>query len=97
MALIICKECHKEFSDTAFRCPHCGATWSAARGKEEGIGCFSAMILGYLGIVLIIVGIIGLFAAYYFGHTSELGFSVICFIGGIMLVMRIFRKPRDRQ
>ena len=96
MTLIVCKDCKKEFSDSAPRCPHCGATWSAARGKEEPLGCFSAMIMGYLGIVLIIVGLIGLFAAYYFGHTSELGFSIICFVGGILLVGRIFRKPKDR-
>ncbi len=96
MPLIVCKECRKEFSDTAATCPHCGATWSAARGKEEPIGCFTGMILGYVGVLMIGVGLLGFFAAYYFNHISELGFSIICFIGGILIVRRLFKKPKDR-
>ena len=95
MPLIICKDCKKEFSDSAPRCPNCGATWSAARGKEEPMGCFTGLILGYLGVVLIIVGVLGLLAAYYFDHTSELLFSIGSLVGGILLVKKIFTKPKD--
>ena len=44
MALLKCKECGKEISDTAKTCPHCGAKLS------KGVGC--------LGIALTIIGIL---------------------------------------
>lgn len=31
MALIKCKECNKEISTTAFKCPNCGATPNNSR------------------------------------------------------------------
>lgn len=46
MALIKCKECGKEFSDTSNVCPHCGWT----RRKQAGL------LSGLLSIFLVIVG-----------------------------------------
>ncbi len=46
MALIKCKECKKEISDKADRCPHCGA-----RMKREPLGCgvvVAGLILLYI-------------------------------------------------
>ena len=43
MALIICKDCKKEFSDDAKRCPHCGAKKLNDHKVLKGIGiaiCF---------------------------------------------------------
>lgn len=34
MALIICKDCKKEFSSDAKRCPHCGAKKPATKAES---------------------------------------------------------------
>ena len=47
MALIKCKECKKQISDTAKQCPHCGY-------KKKKIGFFWPII-----IILIIIGYLG--------------------------------------
>lgn len=48
MALKKCKECDKEVSTKADKCPHCGA-----KQKSKGIGC------GGLILIIIVIGIIG--------------------------------------
>ena len=52
MALAKCKECGKEVSTEADKCPNCGAPV-----KSKGSGCFSAIgvVIGFL----ILVGVIG--------------------------------------
>lgn len=52
MAIIKCKECKKEVSNTAEKCPHCGAAV-----KRKPIGCGSAIVLVVL--VLILGAVIG--------------------------------------
>ena len=48
MALIVCKECAKEFSTDAKRCPHCGAKKPAPKSR-----------LGILLLILLAVAIVG--------------------------------------
>ncbi len=44
MSLIKCKECGKEISDRADKCPHCGAK------PSSGSGCLPALIIGIIVI-----------------------------------------------
>ena len=53
MALIICKECSKQFSDQASKCPHCGKAHTN-RAAILGLG---------LGIMVLIV----IIASCFFG------------------------------
>ena len=62
MALIKCYECGKEISDTADKCPHCGAPKPNAVGNAVGIalGCISAIpnLIGVavsIGIIILLV------------------------------------------
>ncbi len=50
MALIICPECGKQFSDTAQSCPHCGYRSGKYAGKSKGGAILLAIFLGGLGI-----------------------------------------------
>lgn len=48
MALKICKECGREISETARRCPHCGNyIWSTGR-----IGCAVVLLFFFLMILI---------------------------------------------
>ena len=47
MALVVCKECSKEVSDTAFRCPGCGA--------KLKMHAFQKMLLVIFALVVIIL------------------------------------------
>lgn len=51
MALVKCRECGKEISNTAKTCPHCGAKIS------RGIGCVSVVLFS-VGIIIVILYII---------------------------------------
>ncbi len=66
MPLIICPDCHKEISDKAPTCPHCGHPFTPqtiqGTAKTEGIfmqslncGCY--FILAFVGF-LILLGIL---------------------------------------
>lgn len=56
MALIVCKDCKKEFSSDAARCPHCGArkpatVWSVLDTWLKGIllaGCILYALASYM-------------------------------------------------
>ena len=48
MALIICKECGKEVSDTAKSCPHCGYRNLQKTGGKLGV---TSLVFGILAIV----------------------------------------------
>lgn len=97
MTLIICKECKTGFSDSANYCPNCGATWSAARGKQEPMGCFTIMFRGYLGGFFILGGLVTFVLSFAFDYYSEIYVPFICLVMGIFLIKPIFRKPKDRQ
>lgn len=49
MALVVCKECSKEVSDTAFRCPGCGA-----KLKMHAFQKILIIIFGFAAIILIL-------------------------------------------
>lgn len=51
MALIKCKECEKEVSTKAEKCPNCGAPV-----KKKGIGClgFSVLFIGFIVFVIVL-------------------------------------------
>lgn len=53
MALIKCKECGKEFSDTSNVCPSCGYT------RKKQVGCLTIFLVG-LGLYLLLALIINL-------------------------------------
>ena len=78
MALIKCKECGKEISDTAERCPNCGCVTKHGQEQKEGknflvlyaidfleisVGAFLLM-KGNLsfGLMLLALGVIGVFS-----------------------------------
>jgi len=57
MALIVCSECGKEFSDTASACPHCGFQKKPPSGKvasRDG-GCSNQLgcIIGFIVVVFV--------------------------------------------
>lgn len=67
MALIICSECKKEFSDKAGACPHCGCPLDAApsapkvgEAKKTESSSVKQGLIGCLGL-LFVVGAIGSF------------------------------------
>lgn len=53
MALIQCNECHKEISDKAKRCPHCGCPLHFVRGSK-----FAKWTIAVCSFVLVISGIV---------------------------------------
>ncbi len=60
MALIKCKECNKDVSDTAKICPHCGFDLEQSRKHEQneiqkksGNGCLIAVIVFILLLVML--------------------------------------------
>lgn len=64
MALITCKECAKEISDTAVTCPHCGAETlhgktagkkarNAKRSNVQGAGCLVILLAIILGFTVL--------------------------------------------
>jgi hypothetical protein len=59
MALIICPECSKSFSDTAISCPTCGYRSGKYSGKSKGLAILLAIFLGGIGI-----------HRFYLGHTT---------------------------
>ncbi|MDP2682706.1 MAG: FxLYD domain-containing protein [Deltaproteobacteria bacterium] len=59
MALKVCKECGKEVSTEAEKCPNCGAPV-----KKKGIGCLGA--IGVIFVFLVIISILG-----SLGHKSS--------------------------
>lgn len=51
MALVFCRECGKQVSDTAVACPSCGAvTAGGGVAKSRGTAVLLALLLGGLGI-----------------------------------------------
>jgi hypothetical protein len=50
MALIKCKECGKEISDTAFLCPYCGIY-----GAQKNPGRLEMIIFSFLALAFIFV------------------------------------------
>jgi len=55
MALIICKECQKEFSDSVKACPHCG------KAKLSKLQKFGNLVLTAIGSCIIIFVLVALF------------------------------------
>lgn len=47
MAMILCKECYKRFSDSASRCPHCGRS-------HTNNAAVLGMVLGVIVLAIII-------------------------------------------
>ena len=63
MALINCKECGKEISDTAVRCPNCGCKTAHGEGQTEA----KAQLVGWvINVGLMIIG-----AILFLGNISE--------------------------
>jgi DNA-directed RNA polymerase subunit RPC12/RpoP len=45
MALTKCKECGKEVSSSAKKCPHCGVKNLSVTGRQQAIGCLVFIVL----------------------------------------------------
>ena len=58
MALIKCKECGKEISDSAKRCPHCGFVYKKEKAKKEKSKAFKIIVPIISVISVFIVGIV---------------------------------------
>lgn len=65
MAIVNCKECGKEVSDKADKCPHCGVSnpsGSAITGCADvlhGIGCIIMLLPILIVLIVIIIAAIG--------------------------------------
>ena len=59
MALIKCRECGKDISETAEKCPHCGAT------VLNGLQATGELLEGCSGCLMAIVGLIVVFFLIY--------------------------------
>ena len=61
MALIRCKECGREISDSANMCPHCGCATEygakSAQVKGLSVGAAVAGVLSLIGLILFITGL----------------------------------------
>lgn len=57
MALITCRDCSKQFSDTALNCPSCG--WSTGGSKSKVVAFLLAWTLGGIGIHKFYLGRVG--------------------------------------
>lgn len=67
MSLKPCRECGKEVSRKAEKCPHCGVKWPAGRPLIDTT--FSGNCSGCLGcLAMIILAIFALFMIGMFGH-----------------------------
>ena len=64
MALINCKECGKEMSDTLKKCPHCGYVYKKENLKNKTIEKIKANKRIVFTILLIVIIIIGGIVAY---------------------------------
>ena len=78
MALVKCRECGKEISDTAERCPNCGCVTHHGQEQKEaksfltlyaidfleiGVGAFLLMKGNVsFGVMLLVLGVIGVFS-----------------------------------
>ena len=51
MALVACRECGQEISDTATKCPHCGHNFGAGLGQIAGI-----LFVAFLVVALVMKG-----------------------------------------
>lgn len=49
MALVQCKECKKEVSDVAKKCPHCGISNPGMTAKKMAKGCLILIVLTFIG------------------------------------------------
>ena len=62
MAMIKCRECGKEISNTAEKCPHCGCKTRYGKEQEDKKGNGTML---YIGIGAIIIGLILFFPALF--------------------------------
>jgi RNA polymerase subunit RPABC4/transcription elongation factor Spt4 len=69
MAIVTCRECSKEISDTASSCPHCGAS------KLNSIGVTSTQKVTAIIIILISIGLLG-YAVKLTGEGKSSGMLV---------------------
>ena len=53
MGLLVCKDCKKEFSTDAKKCPHCGA--NKPRTKSEGVALFVFLVF----FLVLVAGLVG--------------------------------------
>jgi DNA-directed RNA polymerase subunit RPC12/RpoP len=67
MALIVCKECGKQISDTAKACPHCGAQVNTKPKAKSG--CFTKFFKLILYLILAILAFA--FIGYLFGPKDN--------------------------
>lgn len=61
MALVKCRDCAREISSQAYRCPHCGAATHASSAKKRRLtvrksgGSFGCFLMSALGFIIICV------------------------------------------
>lgn len=90
MALVKCKECGKEMSDHAGKCPHCGA------GKFSSVGVQNPGGLRVLGFFIFFVGaVMFFFALNYLGKydvNSLITWGSLLAVGGLGLMFHKWEK-----
>lgn len=58
MAIEPCRECKRDVSTTADKCPHCGAdypTKAAAKGAGQALGCSCVLTLAFFGGIALLL------------------------------------------
>ena len=93
MAIIICKECNKELSTSAIKCPHCGANYYTASGTPtNNLSLFAELCL--IGGVCLCLGggTIALIISLMLGSYSELKFLITLIFLGIVMLKRLLKK-----
>jgi|SRR3989339_218558 len=105
MALIKCLECGKEISDTAVKCPHCGApikgqSYKVVIPKKFKIPLWTiatfviGLVLAILGFILVRQGAKVTESAWFFQNTSraETGIwlgAILAVVGGVLLLVTL--------
>ena len=69
MALIYCKECGKEISDTAASCPHCGYLNNSTQNENKNLE-EENIVLNIFSFLLPIVGLV-LYIIYLDTHPTR--------------------------
>jgi DNA-directed RNA polymerase subunit RPC12/RpoP len=59
MVLIHCRDCGKTLSESAERCPHCGAKQSVKKKLDHTLVLIISIFLGWLGVDRFMMGHIG--------------------------------------
>jgi len=89
MSILSCGECHKPISDTASRCPHCGA------GRMKAVGVRSVVGVKTIGAVIALAGFWLMAMEYDNGHSGSIASMIAIAVGLTLLFFTPMHKRTD--